>query len=145
MVLLILPKVFILFDFYFYYYYDENFLCGLLSTIDLVHVGDFAIFQFCCSIHVWWLCFLFLHLLIFQNVTFKIEIVTNLREVLFLHVMFNLKSNTYHPYKEAKWLSHLINTSLTTPTPTPNPTQQTHTSKNSLKKSENNCLRILQK
>ena len=37
---------------------------------------------------------------IFKNIDFKIEIVTNLTEVDFLDVTFNLENNTYHPYKK---------------------------------------------
>ena len=37
---------------------------------------------------------------IFQNIYFKIEIVTNLTEVDFLDVTFNLENNTYHPYEK---------------------------------------------
>ena len=36
----------------------------------------------------------------FQSIGFKIEIVTNLQEVDFLDLTFNLISNTYHPYKK---------------------------------------------
>ena len=37
---------------------------------------------------------------IFKNINFKIEIVTNLTEVDFLDVTFNLENNTYRPYKK---------------------------------------------
>ena len=37
---------------------------------------------------------------IFKNIDFKIEIVTNLTEVDFLDVIFNLENNTYRPYKK---------------------------------------------
>ena len=37
---------------------------------------------------------------IFKNIDFKIEIVTNLTEVDFLDVTFNLENNTYRPYKK---------------------------------------------
>ena len=37
---------------------------------------------------------------IFKNIDFKIEIVTNLIEVDFLDVTFNLENNTYRPYKK---------------------------------------------
>ena len=37
---------------------------------------------------------------IFKNINFKIEIVTNEREVDFLDVTFNLENNTYRPYKK---------------------------------------------
>ena len=36
----------------------------------------------------------------FKNINFKIEIVTNLTEVDFLDVIFNLENNTYRPYKK---------------------------------------------
>ena len=36
----------------------------------------------------------------FQSIGFKIEIVTNLQEVDFLDVTFNLINNTYRPYKK---------------------------------------------
>ena len=38
---------------------------------------------------------------IFKNIDFKIEIVTNLTEVDFLDVTFNLDNNTYRPYKKS--------------------------------------------
>ena len=37
---------------------------------------------------------------IFKNINFKIEIVTNLTEVDFLDVIFNLENNTYRPHKK---------------------------------------------
>ena len=37
---------------------------------------------------------------IFKNINFKIEIVTNLTEVDFLDVTFNLENSTYRPYKK---------------------------------------------
>ena len=37
---------------------------------------------------------------IFKNINFKIEIVTNLTEVDFLDVTFNLENNIYRPYKK---------------------------------------------
>ena len=37
---------------------------------------------------------------IFKNINFKIEVVTNLIEVDFLDVTFNLENNTYRPYKK---------------------------------------------
>ena len=37
---------------------------------------------------------------VFKNIDFKIEIVTNLTEVDFLDVTFNLENNTYRPYKK---------------------------------------------
>ena len=37
---------------------------------------------------------------IFKNIDFKIEIVTNLTEVDFLDVTFNLENKTYCPYKK---------------------------------------------
>ena len=37
---------------------------------------------------------------IFKNINFKIEIVTNLTEVDFLDLTFNLENNTYRPYKK---------------------------------------------
>ena len=37
---------------------------------------------------------------IFKKINFKIEIVTNLTEVDFLDVTFNLENNTYRPYKK---------------------------------------------
>ena len=37
---------------------------------------------------------------IFKNINFKIEIVTNLTEVDFFDVTFNLEKNTYRPYKK---------------------------------------------
>ena len=37
---------------------------------------------------------------IFKNINFKIEIVTNLIEIDFLGVTFNLENNTYRPYKK---------------------------------------------
>ena len=37
---------------------------------------------------------------IFKNINFKTEIVTNLTEVDFLDVTFNLENNTYRPYKK---------------------------------------------
>ena len=37
---------------------------------------------------------------IFKNIDFKIEIVTNLTEVDFLDVTFNLENNKYRPYKK---------------------------------------------
>ena len=37
---------------------------------------------------------------IFKKINFKIEIVTNLTEVDFLGVTFNLENNTYRPYKK---------------------------------------------
>ena len=37
---------------------------------------------------------------LFKNIDFKIEIVTNLTEVDFLDVTFNLENNTYRPYKK---------------------------------------------
>ena len=37
---------------------------------------------------------------IFKNIDFKIEIVTNLTEVDFLDVTFNLENSTYRPYKK---------------------------------------------
>ena len=37
---------------------------------------------------------------IFKNIDFKIEIVTNLTEIEFLDVTFNLANNTYRPYKK---------------------------------------------
>ena len=37
---------------------------------------------------------------IFKNIEFKIEVVTNLTEVDFLDVTFNLENNTYRPYKK---------------------------------------------
>ena len=37
---------------------------------------------------------------IFKNINFKIEIVTNEREVDFLDVTFNLENNTYRPHKK---------------------------------------------
>ena len=37
---------------------------------------------------------------IFKNINFKIETVTNLTEVDFLDVTFNLENNTYRPYKK---------------------------------------------
>ena len=37
---------------------------------------------------------------IFKNIDFKIEIVTNLTEVDFLDVTFNLENNRYRPYKK---------------------------------------------
>ena len=37
---------------------------------------------------------------IFKNIYFKIEIVTNLTEIEFLDVTFNLANNTYRPYKK---------------------------------------------
>ena len=37
---------------------------------------------------------------IFKNMDFKTEIVTNLTEVDFLDVTFNLENNTYRPYKK---------------------------------------------
>ena len=38
---------------------------------------------------------------VFKYIEFKIEIVTNLTEVHFLHVTFNLENNTYRPYKKS--------------------------------------------
>ena len=38
---------------------------------------------------------------VFKYIEFKIEIVTNLTEVDFLHVTFNLENNTYRPYKKS--------------------------------------------
>ena len=35
------------------------------------------------------------------KIDFKIEIVTNLAEIDFLDVTFNLENNTYHPYKKS--------------------------------------------
>ena len=35
------------------------------------------------------------------QIDFKIEIVTNLAEIGFLDVTFNLENNTYHPYKKS--------------------------------------------
>ena len=40
---------------------------------------------------------------IFKNIDFKIEIVTNLTEVDFLDVTFNLENNTYRPYKKPNY------------------------------------------
>ena len=37
---------------------------------------------------------------VFKTINFKIEIVTNLTEVDFLDVTFNLENNTYRPYKK---------------------------------------------
>ena len=37
---------------------------------------------------------------IFKNIDFKTEVVTNLTEVDFLDVTFNLENNTYRPYKK---------------------------------------------
>ena len=37
---------------------------------------------------------------IFKNIDFETNIVTNLTEVDFLDVTFNLENNTYHPYKK---------------------------------------------
>ena len=37
---------------------------------------------------------------ILKSINFKIEIVTNLTEVDFLDVTFNLENNTYRPYKK---------------------------------------------
>ena len=37
---------------------------------------------------------------VFKNIDFKIEIVTNLTEVDFLDLTFNLENNTYRPYKK---------------------------------------------
>ena len=37
---------------------------------------------------------------IFKNIDFKIEIVTNLVEVDFLDITFNLENNKYRPYKK---------------------------------------------
>ena len=38
-----------------------------------------------------------------KNIDFKIEIVTNLREVDFLDVTFNLENNTYRPYRKPNY------------------------------------------
>ena len=46
-----------------------------------------------------------------QSIGFKIEIVTNLQEVHFLDVTFNLISNTYRPYKKPNDNLKYINTS----------------------------------
>ena len=37
---------------------------------------------------------------IFKNIDFKTEVVTNLTEVDFLDVTFNLENNTHRPYKK---------------------------------------------
>ena len=41
-------------------------------------------------------------IIIFKIIGFKIEVVTNLTEVDLLDVTFNLKNNTYLPYKKPK-------------------------------------------
>ena len=51
----------------------------------------------------------------FQNIGFKIEIVTNLQEVDFLDVTFNLINNTYRPYKKPNDNLTYINTSSNHP------------------------------
>ena len=40
---------------------------------------------------------------IFKNIDIKIENVTNLTEVDFLDVTFNLENNTYRPYKKPNY------------------------------------------
>ena len=51
----------------------------------------------------------------FQSIGFKIEIVTNLQEVDFLDVTFNLINNTYRPYKKPNDNLTYINTSSNHP------------------------------
>ena len=51
----------------------------------------------------------------FQSIGFKIEIVTNLQEVDFLDVTFNLINNTYYPYKKPNDNLTYINTSSNHP------------------------------
>ena len=51
----------------------------------------------------------------FQSIGFKIEIVTNLQEVDFLDLTFNLISSTYHPYKKPNDNLTYINTSSNHP------------------------------
>ena len=51
----------------------------------------------------------------FQSINFKIEIVTNLQEVDFLDVTFNLINNTYRPYKKPNENLTYINTSSNYP------------------------------
>ena len=51
----------------------------------------------------------------FQSIGFKIEIVTNLQEVDFLDVTFNLTNNTYRPYKKPNDNLTYINTSSNHP------------------------------
>ena len=60
----------------------------------------------------------------FQSIGFKIEIVTNLQEVDFLDVTFNLINNTYRPYKKPNDNLTYINTSSNHP---PNIKQLTKT------------------
>ena len=48
----------------------------------------------------------------FQSIGFKIEIVTNLQEVDFLDVTFNLINNTYRPYKKPNDNLTYINTKM---------------------------------
>ena len=52
---------------------------------------------------------------IFKNIDFKIEIVTNLTEVDFLDVTFNLENNTCCPYKKKNDKSICINVSSNHP------------------------------
>ena len=51
----------------------------------------------------------------FQSIGFKIEIVTNLQEVDFLDVTFNLIKNTYRPYKKPNDNLTYINASANHP------------------------------
>ena len=48
---------------------------------------------------------------IFQSIDLKIEIQTNLTEVLFLDVTFSLERNTYRPYRKPNDNITYINTS----------------------------------
>ena len=52
---------------------------------------------------------------IFKSIDFKIEITTNLTEVDFLDVTFNLERNTYRPYKKPNDNLTYINTSSNHP------------------------------
>ena len=53
---------------------------------------------------------------IFKSIDFKIEITTNLTEVDFLDVTFNLERNTNQPYKKPNDYLTYINTSSNHPT-----------------------------
>ena len=44
---------------------------------------------------------------IFKSIDFKIEFITNLTEVGFLNVTFNLERNTYQLYKKSQMLTYM--------------------------------------